>query len=293
MSKTPPNTVASTGTQAGDVVVGIHTKGNFGLLIQVSEAQRSGSGGRIRGPFLVLHEGMGKYASGIRAVIESNSFFGKAEDFIRLVSKQDGCRDCTHVLNANALWKLDVGLIYDRIINAETPNRETEEIKRCLSCGQIYHDLSLNFCLDDGSPLSDELDEVETVVRSGADRGYPGSANSQTAVSSSTNRKRPQKSSPGYEYIRAAVAKHPNLELKVHQGFNHRIIKAGHTGSIWIIPRHGGVSITANGQAAQQLYREMERLLGPHHREDVKGYRYFQANKPIDVEKIIEAWAGI
>jgi hypothetical protein len=197
------------------------------------------------------------------------------------------------VLNANALWKLDVELIYERIINVETSSHESEQIRRCLSCGQIYHDLSLNYCLDDGSPLSEELGEVETVVRGGIDQDYSGNAHSQATVSLHTDRKRPQTSSPGYEYIRAAVAKHPNLELKVHQGFNHRIMKAGHTGSIWIIPRHGGVSITANGQAAQQLYREMERLLGPHHREDVKGYRYFQADKPSDVEKIIERWATI
>ena len=98
---------------------------------------------------------------------------------------------------------------------------------------------------------------------------------------------------PSYEYIRAAVAKHPNLKLVPHQKFNHRIKKQGHVGSVWIIPRHGGVSITANGQAAKRLYREMERVLGSHHREDVKGYRYFQANRPSDVEKIIEEWAAI
>lgn len=98
---------------------------------------------------------------------------------------------------------------------------------------------------------------------------------------------------PGYEYIRAAVAEHPNLGLVVHRGLNHRITKNGHTGSMWITPRHGGVSITANGQAAFTLYREMERLLGPHHREDAKEYRYFQANNAHDVEMIIGLWAAL
>lgn len=96
-----------------------------------------------------------------------------------------------------------------------------------------------------------------------------------------------------YEYIRAAVNKYPNLELVPHQGFNHRIRKQGHVGSVWIIPRGKGVSITANGQAAPRLYREMEKLLGNHHRQDAKGYRYWQADNPRDVEAIISSWSKI
>ena len=97
----------------------------------------------------------------------------------------------------------------------------------------------------------------------------------------------------GIEYIRAEVARHSNLGLIIHPGSNHRITKSGHTGSIWIIPRHGGVSITANGQAAPRLYREMERILGAHHRKDAKGYRYFQASHPAEVEQIIALWSEI
>ncbi len=277
MSKTPSNTIAKTGARSGDIVLGFHAKGNLGLLIQVFEEQPKNHGGRIRGPFRILHEGSGKYAAGIRAVMDTSSFFGQADEFIRRVASEDGCSDCTHVLNANALWRLDPVLIYDRIVNVEAKPGKEERVRRCVSCGQTYDDLTLNFCLQDGTPLSDEFGEVETVVM---DR-----------KNAPDLRQKADKS--GIEYIQAAVASHPNLGLKIHPGSNHRITKSGHTGSVWIIPRHDGVSITANGQAAPQLYREMERLFGQHHREDVKGYRYFQANKPQDVEWIIEKWSKI
>lgn len=98
---------------------------------------------------------------------------------------------------------------------------------------------------------------------------------------------------PRFDYIRVAVEKHPNLGILIHPGSNHRITKSGHTGSVWIVPRHNGVSITANGQAAQRLYMEMQHLLGVHHREDAKGYRYFQADRKETVEKIIDLWAEL
>jgi hypothetical protein len=100
-------------------------------------------------------------------------------------------------------------------------------------------------------------------------------------------------SNPELDYIRNAVNRYPNLGLVVHRGYNHKITKQGHTGSVWIIRRYGGVSITANGQAAPRLYRKMEKLFGRHHREDVKGYRYFQADDPEDVARIIEIWSEI
>jgi hypothetical protein len=273
MSKTPPNAASNTGSNSGDILLGIHAQSNLGLLVHAFEAQPKGFGGRIRGHFRILHPGTGKYAAGIKKVIDSNSFFGSADDFIRLVSKEDGCEDCTHVLNANALWKLDTPTIYDRIVNVEFTRDENDHFRICKSCGQIYRDSSLNFCLQDGTPLSDEPAEVETVVRRQKDADGGDEA--------------------GIEYVRAAVARHPNLTIKIHPGFKHRIMKSGHTGSVWIIPRRGGVSITANGHAARRLYREMERLLGSCHREDAKGYRYFQANQPHDVEMIIDAWAAL
>lgn len=98
---------------------------------------------------------------------------------------------------------------------------------------------------------------------------------------------------PGFEYIRSAVSRYPDLDLLVHQGNNHRIMKSGHHGSIWVVPRRGGVAITATGQIAPRLYREMENLLGNHFKVDAKGYRYFQANDESDVEKIISVWSSL
>src|SRR5688500_1861134 len=116
MSKTPPNSVFSSGAEPGDILVGFHRGGNRGLLVQVFDSQPKGKTGRVRGEFLILHEGTGKYSAGIRTVIEKTRYFASADEFIRLVSMEPGCRDCTHGLNLNALWKLDVSAIYDRII---------------------------------------------------------------------------------------------------------------------------------------------------------------------------------
>lgn len=278
MSKTPINSLSNTGCDSDDVLLGIHPQSNSGMLLHVFEPQLKGVGGRIRGPFRILHSGNGKYSSGIRSVIDRNSFFGSASEFVQLVAQQNGCGDCTHILNANALWKLDAGLIIEHILNGATAAMSDDKVRRCKSCGQIYHDVSLNFCLQDGTPLYDESAEIETVILGHRMPKSPSRRNVKEV---------------GIEYIRAAVAKHPSLGIKIHPGSNHRITKRGHTGSVWIIPRHGGVSITANGQASQRLYREMERLLGKHHREDAKGYRYYQANDPREVEQIIGTWAAI
>jgi hypothetical protein len=98
---------------------------------------------------------------------------------------------------------------------------------------------------------------------------------------------------PELDYVRNAVNQYSNLGLVVHRGYNHKITKQGHTGSVWIIRRYDGVSITANGQAAPRLYREMQKLMGRHHREDVKGYKYYQANDPEDVAEVIRVWSEL
>src|SRR5688572_7657892 len=144
MSKTPPNTVASTGAEPGEVLMGIHANSNRGMLVQVFERQRPGHGGKIRGPFRILHDGKGKYASGIVSVIDRGAFWGRVDDFLEAVNREPGCKDCTHVLNANALWRLDPDLIFDQIVNVEIGQSPSQFIKRCISCGGIYDDISLN-----------------------------------------------------------------------------------------------------------------------------------------------------
>jgi hypothetical protein len=167
MSKTPLHTVKETGAVAGDVLVGIHRSSNSGLLLVIEKDQVAGRGGRIFGSFEILHPGMGRYVGGIRKVLETETSFENANEFISAVSKQDSCRDCTHILNANALWKLDAGTILDKLLGNESDVTVTIEAKRCDVCGRTY-DHTMNFCLDDGSFLSssDEyvLEDAETVV---------------------------------------------------------------------------------------------------------------------------------
>jgi hypothetical protein len=165
MSETPPKTVKETGAKANDVLVGIHSNSNPGLLVRVFESQFIGNGGRIRGAFRILAEGNGKYSEGIRAVIENNSIFEKASDFIKLVSAEDGCSDCTHILNANALWKLDVPAIQSGILADQANLEENSPVRQCDYCGRVYEDPLMNFCVFDGTLLSDDGEEVETVIR--------------------------------------------------------------------------------------------------------------------------------
>jgi hypothetical protein len=291
MSKTPPNTVTSSGAEPGDVLMGIHANSNRGMFVQIFEKQLPGYGGKIRGPFRILHEGKGKYKSGIADVMSRLAFWGRADDFLDAVNREPGCKDCMHVLNANALWRVDADLIYDNIVNIEFTNAHTHFVKRCGSCGGIYDDISLNFCLEDGTVLSMERAEVETIVSPVRLKTPASTADSEITVAMRPKRRRRTVPEYGYEYIRAAVAEHSELEMVVHPGYNHRIMKRGHVGSIWIIPRHGGVSITANGQSAARLYREMERMVGAHHRVDRKGYRYFQVDREDDLKMIIDSWA--
>jgi hypothetical protein len=165
MSETPPKTVTETGAGPNDVLVGIHSNSNRGLLVQVFESQPVGNGGRILGAFRILTEGNGKYSEGVRATLENNSVFDKASSFIKLVSAEPGCSDCTHILNANALWKLDVPAIQKGILTDQVPTQENSPSRQCDYCGRIYEDPLMNFCVFDGTLLSDNGEEIETLIR--------------------------------------------------------------------------------------------------------------------------------
>lgn len=120
MSQTPFKTVKETGAEADDVLVGISAKHNTGILVRIFEKQEKDSGGRIRGAFEILHEGTGKYSEGIKTVTVSKREFDTVDEFVQTVGKQKGCHDCTHLLNANALWKLDVESIINKVLVEET-----------------------------------------------------------------------------------------------------------------------------------------------------------------------------
>jgi hypothetical protein len=66
MSQQPalPGTVKDTGAHEGDILVGIGIH-NQGLLVKVYQDQPAGSGGRVEGQVLLLHQGTGEYAEGV------------------------------------------------------------------------------------------------------------------------------------------------------------------------------------------------------------------------------------
>jgi hypothetical protein len=111
MSETPRNTVKDTGAEPGDILVGISYSNNIGLLVEVLERQEKGKGGRVSGGFRILHPGTGRYAGGIFAVLEHKIGFRTAREFIEAVGSQPKCSDCTHILNRNSLWRLDLKAI--------------------------------------------------------------------------------------------------------------------------------------------------------------------------------------
>jgi hypothetical protein len=89
---TPKGTVKETSAFAGDVLIGI-SEHNRDLRIAITERQQRGLGGRIKGAFVVLNGGTGKYSNGINAVISKKQEFKSAAEFIEYVSQQKNCQN--------------------------------------------------------------------------------------------------------------------------------------------------------------------------------------------------------
>lgn len=105
MGKTPDGTLFDTGAEGGDYVRGVK-QGNEGLVICLSRPQPEKSGGRIVGPFRIIDAGVGKYAAGIRSVVESHGIDSDAVTFLELLRTMPDCSDATHIFNGNSLRKL-------------------------------------------------------------------------------------------------------------------------------------------------------------------------------------------
>lgn len=58
-------------------------------------------------------------------------------------------------------------------------------------------------------------------------------------------------------------------------------------------PKGEGFAITATGAGIARLYGEFEKRFGQHYRQDWKGYKYWHAEDPRDIEAIISIWAKI
>jgi len=107
MSSTPEGTVKETGASKGDVLIGVESDANIGLVVEVSASQSRGEGGRIQGPFKVLDPGTGRYADGIKTLLQEQTAFKKVADFLLRLQRIPGCETATHILNANALRRAD------------------------------------------------------------------------------------------------------------------------------------------------------------------------------------------
>ena len=107
MSTTPEGTVKETGASAADVLIGVQSNANIGLVVEVFVAQSKKRGGRIQGAFRVLNPGKGCYAEGIRALLHQQLAFQNAADFLRRLQQMPGCETATHILNANTLRRAD------------------------------------------------------------------------------------------------------------------------------------------------------------------------------------------
>ena len=107
MGKQNPNTIKTTGAAAGDVLVGVESDANIGLAVEIVASQPIGEGGRIKGPFNILHAGNGRYADGINILLREQAAFQTASGFLLKLQELPGCAKATHILNANALRRAE------------------------------------------------------------------------------------------------------------------------------------------------------------------------------------------
>jgi hypothetical protein len=115
MSQQPalPGTVKDTGAHEGEILVGIGIH-NQGLLVKVYQDQPAGSGGRVEGQVLLLHQGTGEYAEGIKMIARKT--FDSADACIQRLQQEPDGTGCSDILNADSLWQLDVNLINSCIL---------------------------------------------------------------------------------------------------------------------------------------------------------------------------------
>ncbi len=89
------------------------------------------------------------------------------------------------------------------------------------------------------------------------------------------------------EFIKTAVSRHSTLGLKKNPT-EHRIMKSGCKGSLWIGTRYDGYRLQTTGSVATILDKEIERLQGNPVGENEKGYKFWYVDDSRVVEKIID-----
>jgi hypothetical protein len=168
-------------------------------------------------------------------------------------------------------------------------------IKVCPNCYRSYPDISLNYCTDDGSVLSQPIEirmnaaetEIETVIRDrivNAESERPSRSRSGIAHKKETDR-----------FIEATVRKHKTLAFHVNSGSEHcvEIVGRERRGSLWIRPRFDGYRLQTTGQA-QRLDRYIVDLCGPAiGSAKPQVYKYWYIDSAPDLEKIIDRFADL
>jgi hypothetical protein len=94
------------------------------------------------------------------------------------------------------------------------------------------------------------------------------------------------------EFIKNAVSRQSTLGLKKNLT-EHRIMKSGWKGSLWVGTRYDGYRLQTTGSAATFLDKEIERLQGNPTGENEKGYKYWYVDDYRIVEEIISIFGRI
>jgi hypothetical protein len=89
----------------------------MGLVVRIYNDQAPNEGGRIVGPFELVHWGTGTYAAEIQVVWHrQQTIFPSVVVFIDRLTSVSPESEFTHGLNANGLWLLDAETVASEII---------------------------------------------------------------------------------------------------------------------------------------------------------------------------------
>jgi hypothetical protein len=97
------------------------------------------------------------------------------------------------------------------------------------------------------------------------------------------------------DLIVTAVAKQPELSLKINKGDHYRIMKSGWYGSLWIYKtERRGFRVEPTGSVGTHLNLQIKQFLGRDYDQvTVKGYKIWFVDTPDEVRKIIEIYGRI
>ncbi len=89
----------------------------MGIVIRVLNDQPVGEGGRIKGPFELIHWGNGTYSNEVLKAWHHSQAFASVSNFIEALEETSPSTDFRHGLNANGLWRLDASAVATELIH--------------------------------------------------------------------------------------------------------------------------------------------------------------------------------